>query len=150
VIHIIRPVGSTSVEIGICNDPAERLKTLQEAHPGPLELLAVFPGGTAEQQALRRLLDGHLNADWFEMGDADPVSVVEEILCSLRPGKLRRVPTGPSPSGIEILDISDVSVGVSPTDNSFFMAPTDFEGPRYGDEDPEQEEYDCRFSSGGQ
>lgn len=150
MIHIIRPVGSTSVEIGVSDDPAKRLTLLQEAHPGPLELLAVFPGGISEQRLVRRRLGGHLNANWFDMGDGDPVAEIEDILASATPGMLMRVPMGPSRSGAEIVDVSAVSEDVSLTDISFCMGPHDFELPRTDEHDQEQEEYDCRFSSGGQ
>lgn len=56
------------VKIGIANDPRERLKTLQTAHPNRLQLFAIEYGGRGREVTLhQRWSKQRMNGEWFRI-----------------------------------------------------------------------------------
>ena len=54
------------IKIGISARPWERLASLQTAHHAPLEMLAIMPGGRAEEIELHRHYSAfRVNREWF-------------------------------------------------------------------------------------
>jgi len=55
-----------AVKIGVSNDPEQRMIDLSTGAPGPLKLLASFPGKGGKEGEYHKLLKHiHLHGEWF-------------------------------------------------------------------------------------
>jgi hypothetical protein len=52
-VYVLRAVGDAAIKVGRAKDPEARRRTLQTAHPRPLRLLYVLPGGAALERHLQ-------------------------------------------------------------------------------------------------
>jgi hypothetical protein len=78
-IYLVGSIGSANVKIGFSEDPQQRLKSLQSSSPVPLKLLWYTEAPRHLESHLHRAFR-HLrkHGEWFDFGDADPVTMVSQ------------------------------------------------------------------------
>lgn len=76
MIYFIYCAAQRAIKIGVADDPAARLQSLQTGCPDRLTLLVVIPGGRPEEAALHgRFKDIRLRGEWFR----ESPELMEEI-----------------------------------------------------------------------
>lgn len=79
-VYLIGSPGSPLVKIGWTDNPKRRLRNLQTGSPVPLQLLALFEGGSiVEAELHRRFADRRRHGEWFDLG-LNPVEVVSPFV----------------------------------------------------------------------
>lgn len=78
-IYFIQQTPGGQIKIGTAVNVATRLSTLQTASASILQVLAVMPGGTTEEQALhRRFGHARIRGEWFTP-TPDVLAFIEEV-----------------------------------------------------------------------
>lgn len=81
VVYILGSPGSHVVKIGTTTRPDQRIKDIQTMSPVPIEVLALMPGGRAEEAALHRHFSGlRTHGEWFDFGESDPLSTIQAAI----------------------------------------------------------------------
>jgi hypothetical protein len=71
VIYFIFDARSNAVKVGQAGDPKARLRALQTAHAGPLELVATMPGEIhVEQKLHHQFAELRIRGEWFQFTGA--------------------------------------------------------------------------------
>lgn len=89
-IYFIR--SGNYIKIGYADDPARRLKELQTANPGELEILGIAPGNVAREREIHIIFaDFRANGEWFEL--------TTDILAYINQHCTKHRPAPPKPAG---------------------------------------------------
>ena len=80
-VYAIGPEGLSIVKIGLATNVTERLRYLQTAHYLTLTLRWTTPGLRELEQELHvRFAPLRLRGEWFDFGNADPVTSIREAV----------------------------------------------------------------------
>lgn len=70
MIYFVRKVKTGQIKIGHSSNVTQRMRELRAEH-GPIDLLAVIPGGEREEKALHARWEWfHSHLEWFNSGTA--------------------------------------------------------------------------------
>lgn len=110
-VYFIRSVGGHGpVKIGEAGDIGRRLAALATSSPYPLEVVAVLPGGFAQEAALHRLLDAaRSHGEWF-----NPTPAVLAVVQFARSYALD-VPADPEALSRAVCAASALTLSLSPS-----------------------------------
>ncbi|MDX2557636.1 GIY-YIG nuclease family protein [Streptomyces stelliscabiei] len=100
-VYLIGSPTSPLVKIGWTDNPERRLRHLQTGSPVPLQLLALFEGGSiVEAELHRRFADKRRHGEWFDLGP-NPVEVVSPFARVAQVDQAKRI--GPRQPKHELL-----------------------------------------------
>lgn len=81
LVYVIGCANSSTVKIGVSDDPERRLRQIQYMSPVPLQVLWSGPGGNALERALHKhFAEQRSHGEWFTFTDQDPVEAVRGAL----------------------------------------------------------------------
>lgn len=82
MIYVIGSEGTAAVKIGLANDPAKRVGSLQTGTPHTLSLLWTHGGGAELEMHLHATFIEHrVRGEWFDLTPlGDPVTVIRDVV----------------------------------------------------------------------
>lgn len=92
-VYFCQPVDGGPIKIGLARDPKARLMDLQIGSPVRLRMVAIIPGGRADEQAFHtQFAAWRLHGEWFDAAAEGLADVVEEANAALREYAAIRIP----------------------------------------------------------
>ncbi|MEU8469559.1 GIY-YIG nuclease family protein [Streptomyces sp. NPDC029006] len=87
LVYVIGPAGSHTAKIGHSVSPPQRLRQIQTMSPLSLAILWTCEGGEPLERRLHAYLRPYrTHGEWFDFGELDPVTMVQEAVVALQQG----------------------------------------------------------------